>query len=241
MLTGVLASLAVSLSGLGAPPGIEAARPDLDRYLSLVEDVGFPGVVHAQFGDAPAYARAVGLAERRSATPNRLDTLFDCGSVAKSFTGALAMRLRQAGRLSLDEPLSARLPGVPLHARGVTLEHLLRHTSGLATDFDPGEVDLESPDEVAAAMLVRTPRTPAGAHYKYDNRNYTLAAIVLERAGGGDLRALLRRDLFGPAGLTSTFCSQDEDLNLQGRCATGYQRGGEAGLAMATPFHYGFR
>ncbi|MCW5765365.1 MAG: beta-lactamase family protein [Phycisphaeraceae bacterium] len=241
MLTGVLASLAVSLSASGAPPRIDSARPDLDRYLSLVEDVGFPGVVHVRFGDAPAYERAVGLAERRSATPNRTDTLFDCGSVAKSFTTALALRLRQAGRLSLDEPLSARLPGVPLDARGVTLEHLLRHTAGLATDFDSGEVDFESPDEVASAMLVRTPRTPAGAHYRYDNRNYTLAAIVIERAGGGDLRELLTREVFGPAGLTSTYCSQDEDPNLQGKCATGYQRGGDAGLALATPYHYGFR
>jgi CubicO group peptidase (beta-lactamase class C family) len=59
------------------------------------------------------------------------ETVYEIRSITKQFTAALILRLVEAGKLSLDDPLTKYLPDYPMQGRTVTLRQLLNHTSGL--------------------------------------------------------------------------------------------------------------
>ncbi|WP_175927691.1 MULTISPECIES: serine hydrolase domain-containing protein [unclassified Burkholderia] len=130
------------------PVSVTRADPDaalrgrldaaLDRALADARVVG--AVVLVARDGEPRYARAAGLADRERGTPMREDTLFRLASMSKPIVTAAAMRLVEAGRIALDEPVARRLPafeptlpdGTPAD---ITLRHLLSHTAGLGYRF----------------------------------------------------------------------------------------------------------
>jgi CubicO group peptidase (beta-lactamase class C family) len=125
-------------------------------------------------------------------------------------------RAVEAGELAWDEPLAARLgPLLPRASasrwhpqwRGLTLLHLLSHRSGFARlDNDP-EMDAFPPEEadprasrlaLTGLTLARPPEAPPGARFIYSNRNYIVAAAMLEAATGRPWEDLMRERLFAP-------------------------------------------
>ena len=85
-------------------------------------------------GRAPSMAAAVARGGDRAwahAVQSTTDTQFRIGSLTKTFVAVLVMRLRDEGRLDLDDPLEQHLSGAPV--RGVTIGQLLTHTAGLAS------------------------------------------------------------------------------------------------------------
>src|SRR5580704_10524804 len=94
---------------------------------------GRPGAAVAVWqGGAPIHEAGYGLANLEWDIPIDADTVFRLGSITKQFTAAAIMRLAEAGKLGLDDPPARWLPDAPAHWRGVTLRHLLNHTSGVA-------------------------------------------------------------------------------------------------------------
>jgi hypothetical protein len=142
----------------------------------------------------------------------------DCwhwGSITKPATATLIARV-EAGELAWDEPLAARLgPLLPRASasrwhpqwRGLTLLHLLSHRSGFARlDNDP-EMDAFPPEEadprasrlaLTGLTLARPPEAAPGARFIYSNRNYIVAAAMLEAATGRPWEDLMRERLFAP-------------------------------------------
>jgi CubicO group peptidase (beta-lactamase class C family) len=125
-------------------------------------------------------------------------------------------RAVEAGELAWDEPLAARLgPLLPRASasrwhpqwRGLTLLHLLSHRSGFARlDNDP-EMDAFPPEEadprasrlaLTGLTLARPPEAAPGARFIYSNRNYIVAAAMLEAATGRPWEDLMRERLFAP-------------------------------------------
>ena len=103
------------------------AERALQRYTGDV-----PGAALLVMKDgAPVLRRAVGLADVDARTPVTPATNFRLASVSKQFTAASVLLLAQDGRLRLDDPVRRWLPTLPASAEGVTLHHLLSHTSGL--------------------------------------------------------------------------------------------------------------
>lgn len=99
----------------------------LQRYTGDV-----PGAALLVMRDgAPVVRRAVGLADVEAGTPVTPATNFRLASLSKQFTAAAVLLLAQDGRLRLDHPVRRWLPRLPASADGVTLHHLLSHTSGL--------------------------------------------------------------------------------------------------------------
>ena len=132
------------------------------------------------------------------------DTYFRVASITKIATAALIMRLADRGLLSPDEPVSAYLPldPVPAELSGVTLRHLLSHTSGL---MDPPtlEKDLEQRKtlpEVVAGMRVSQP----GSSFRYSNLGYGILGCVLEAATDQPLDRVFAEELFAPLGMDAT-------------------------------------
>jgi len=132
------------------------------------------------------------------------DTYFRVASITKIATAVLAMRLSDQGLLTLDEQISSflRLDPLPDELSGVTLRHLLSHTSGL---MDPPtlEKDLESGrtiPEVVSGMR----RSLPGDTFRYSNLGYGLIGCVIEAVTGRPLDLVFDTELFSPLGMDAT-------------------------------------
>ncbi len=133
------------------------------------------------------------------------DTQYRIGSLTKTFTAVLVMRLRDEGLLDLADPLGKYLD-TP-HAGGATITQLLSHASGLAAEArgpwwerTPGELR----PELADIFGERPQRHPAGRVFHYSNPGYALLGELVSKLRGRPWDEVLRQDILGPLGMTRT-------------------------------------
>ncbi len=155
-------------------------------------------------------------------------SLWRVGSVTKTYVAASVVALVAAGTLGLDDPLSKWVPGVSA-TDGVTLRMLLNHTSGIFNvtedpTFGKDPKRVWTPAETVALATKHDPYFLPGAGWHYSNTNYILLGMVLEKAGGAKVSAILRKHALGPAGLTHTFLEGEE--TLVGQVARGFDKNG---------------
>ena len=135
---------------------------------------------------------------------------YQLASVSKQFTATAVLLLAQQGLLRLDDPLERWIPGWP----GVTLHHLLAHTSGIGHWHDYPMIDLAArmePGELVETFRSVPPLFAPGARWAYSSPAYVLAAQVVERVAGTPYREFLDRRIFRPAGLAGTFAGSPGD------------------------------
>jgi CubicO group peptidase (beta-lactamase class C family) len=194
-------------------------------------------VVGLVVGDRLVYANAFGLADVGQNRPATVDTIYQVGSLTKTFTATLLCALRDDGKLRLDDPVSqflppeVTLPTDPLGAPAITLRHLATHTSGLPSNPVNRRDVPDSPSVMmpysARELYDGLPHTrldaPVGARWRYSNLGVGLLGHALERAGGAQYEALLKRRLLDPLRMTNTTVTlSDEQLD---RFATHYWYG----------------
>jgi CubicO group peptidase (beta-lactamase class C family) len=160
-------------------------------------------------------------------TPSVSRTVFDIGSVAKSFTAAAVLRLQAAGRLKIDDPISRVLPAVPPMDRSITISSLLTHTSGLPTYFSSDRADISS--SAAVKEILALPRNRAGT-FHYSDAGYTLLAAIVQHVSGEPFRTYIATKLLLPAGMTHTGW-YGEPPPPGTAAAHGYVKGADRGLA----------
>jgi len=196
-----------------AAPSVSYAPPPLperiDAYARASQEIGAtPGVLMVLQGGVMVYDGYWGAADRSTGRAFDAETLFDLGSVTKSFTAATVLRLVEEGALRLDDPLATFFEDVPEDKAGITIEQLLTHSSGLSDetggfegrDSDPfvSEADFLAP--LWASPLNRAP----GSDYEYSNAGYSVLAILVERVTGEPFEVALRRLVLDRAGLSAT-------------------------------------
>jgi D-alanyl-D-alanine carboxypeptidase len=193
----------VHASGPRLTPAV--ARTLEANFRKQVKDSGSPGATAAiVFPDGRVWTSAVGLAVLHPARRMTTRTSFSLDSVTKLATAALALKLAEEGRLSLDDRIGRWYPawrGDP----AATVRDLLGHTAGLTDPnfrsvlFHPNRA--MRPQQYIAAAPKPGPRTTE-AHYA--NTSFALAGLILARAGGAPEHTLMRREIFdhpGGAGL----------------------------------------
>jgi len=196
-------------------------------YLSRLEGYGFSGAALVARDGRVLVESAHGLADRRKKIPFRADTIFDVGSVAKQFTAAAILALESDGKLRVTDPITKYFRGVPQDKAGITLHHLLTHTSGLAMGLGH-DYEKVSREEMLRRALASALQSPPGARHAYSNAGYSLLAAVAETASGQGFEEFLRERLFRPAGmLSSGFFFPAE---AAGRLARGYENGEDWGV-----------
>jgi CubicO group peptidase (beta-lactamase class C family) len=208
-----------------------------ERLSQLARRHGVPGAVlgilrmHPGGGDEQALA-AHGVLSTATGVGVTPDSLFQIGSITKVWTATLLMQFADEGRLDLDAPLEAVLPGLRLPgpdlARQLTVRHLLTHTSGIDGDLfaDTGRGD-DCVEKYVALLADIKINHPPGATLSYCNSGYILAGRLVEVLGGASWDEVLRKRLTGPLGLTRTGTLPEEAL--LGRAAVGHvSEGGEA-------------
>jgi D-alanyl-D-alanine carboxypeptidase len=164
-----------------------------------------------------SWAGGSGVADRQTGTRVTARTTFAIASITKAFVGALALKLAQEGRVSLDEPLSGTLPRWR-YADRITLRHLLAQTSGVSRFDGPGSPVIRAVEGDHGASwsprrwlrYARRPSFAPGERWEYNNTNYLLAGLVLEHATREPVAVALRREILDPLGLRDVVLQPQE-------------------------------
>ena len=188
--------------------GGTGTSPPIDAYLQWsVRRRHLPGVAVAVVRDgSPVYLRGFGVANVETGSPATPDTVFRIASMTKSFVATALMMLVEEGRLSLDDPVTKHLPDAPPAWRGITVRHLVTHTSGLADVWEmPREArQAEFTSDAIVKTLAGVPPTFApGERYQY-NHGALLVGVLVERVTGQPFGEVLAEKIFRPLGMSAT-------------------------------------
>ena len=158
-------------------------------------------------------------------------------------TAAVIMQLAQEGKLSLDDPVSKYVPGVPNGDR-ITIAELLEMRSGLYNYTDAPEVSASldrdptkvwTPAEVLAIAFAHPPNFPPGTAYEYNNTNYALLGLVAEKVDGKPLAQVMQDRLFGPLGMQHTVLPASTVNTIPDPYSHGYLYGSSSVALVGTP------
>lgn len=239
----VLASQASVQAQAADPAAVVQAGPltaeqtaAIDRYVRA--EMGrqrLPGLAIGVYRHGePVYLKGHGLADVEWETPVGTDTRMQTGSLGKQFVATAILKLAEEGRVALDAPVSRYFPEATASWDGVTVAHLLSHTSGIGSYDNPeltrpgGTFDLRrdyTEDELAAGIAALPVEFAPGEGWSYNNTNYVLLGILIHRVTGQPYGDYLRDAFFTPLGMTATRVISDRDIIP--RRASGYEfRGG---------------
>ncbi|TWT78074.1 putative penicillin-binding protein PbpX [Posidoniimonas polymericola] len=166
------------------------------------DDLGFQGAVLVGRRGEVIAAVGVGQTGEKKSQPIAVDTVFEIASCTKPFTAIAVMKLAEEGKLSLDDPISKHLPGVPEHSQAITVRHLLQQTSGIPRNNSRGAgTDLAA---VLPTFLEGGPKSPPGTRHEYWNQGYSLLSEVIAQASGKPYTRYLRDAILKPAGMGSS-------------------------------------
>ncbi|MEV4171894.1 serine hydrolase domain-containing protein [Nonomuraea sp. NPDC049709] len=204
-----LLAAALTFTATPATAAPELTPAAVDAYLrQAMESTGVPGVsvVVTRGGEV---VHAAGYGHDSAGRPVTADTPMRVASVSKSFTAMAVMTLVERGRIELDRPVAAQLPGFTMadpRAARITVRQLLNQTSGLSdrtVDIGATERATSLADYTARLAGSRLAADP-GTRWEYCNVNYDLAARLVEVASGRRFGDYLRDRVFGPLGMTSS-------------------------------------
>jgi CubicO group peptidase (beta-lactamase class C family) len=202
-----IAFLLVSCGEKKSGDAYSALRPRLDSLFASVTD--FSGVVLVADHGKPIYHKAFGFRNFDTREPLDTASIFELASVSKQFTSMVIMILKKEGKLDYDDPLEKYIPGLPYP--GVTIRHLLTHTSGLpdyqaVMDQYWDKTKVAGNEECIEYLMRYKPerRFGPGEKYEYSNTGYLLLASVAEKASGIGFIPFVRTRIFVPLEMTST-------------------------------------
>ena len=185
-----------------------AAEMQRQKVPGLALAVVLRGEVH--------FAKGYGLANVEHAVPVTTDTVFQSGSVGKQFTATAVMLLVEDGKLSLEDPITRFFPAAPPHWKGITVRHLLTHTSGIP-DYEEDKLDLRKDygeEELTNFAMALKPAFGPGSRWSYSNTGYVLLGFIVRKASGQFYGDLLRDRVFAPIGMKTARVISEEEIVL---------------------------
>jgi CubicO group peptidase (beta-lactamase class C family) len=203
---------------------LKAAIDYIPRWLGYqMRQSELPGcVVALAHKDDIVLEQAFGSANLRRGTKLTPRHRFRVASHSKSFTAAGILKLREAGKLRLDDPVGEHVDGLHATVARTTIGQLLSHSAGIIRDgTDSGQWQDRRPflnaKELRAA-LAAAPTLEANTRFKYSNHGYGLLGLVIEAATGEPYGAWIKRTIVAPAGLRET----EPDITKDVRLASGH-------------------
>jgi D-alanyl-D-alanine carboxypeptidase len=221
--------ISVLLCVLVVSPTVRA--DPIDDYLSAeIAAKHIPGLSLAVVRDSKVEKlSAYGLANVELSVPASPQTVFQIQSITKTFTSAAIFMLMEEGKLSLDDPIGKQLEGTPDAWKGITLRHLLSHTSGIKDFINEPTASLRldvSETDVLRATAPRPLNFQPGEKYAYSNTNYHLLAMVIRKITGTSFGDYLGERIFTPLGMTNTRIVSLSDI-IPNRAAGYYWENGK--------------
>lgn len=204
---------ALLLATLTGTPPIEQA------FLTAVERQKIPGAAIGVIVDGKlAYLKTYGVRDVATNAPVTSDTRFRIASMTKSFTAAAILQLRDAGKLSLDDPVAKYIPELaklkyPTKDSPVlTIRHLLTHSEGFPEDNPWGDRQMAQANaEMDRWMRSGIPFSNApGVAYEYSNYGFAILGRIVARVSGQPYDAYVTSKLLKPLGMTSSTFRNEE-------------------------------
>jgi len=188
----------------------------------VIADGRAPGLSLAAVDrDGSQVVRSYGFADVAARAPVAPDTLFEIGSIGKTFTAVALLQLVDEGRLDLHAPVERYLPWFsvprPADAGPITIHHLLSHTAGIVAGVDA------TPEPTFQVWSLRDlePGSAPGQRFHYSNVGYKTLGLVIERLEGLPYPEVIRRRVLEPLEMRSTTPAITN--TVRPRLATGFE------------------
>jgi serine-type D-Ala-D-Ala carboxypeptidase/endopeptidase len=160
--------------------------------------------------------------------PVTANTGFRIASMSKAFTGFAILKLRDEGKLRLDDPAWKYIPEIKSWGKDITVADLLHHTAGFVTDDPWGDRQQVMPEaEFTKLLKAGVPRTaPRGTRYEYSNMGFAMLGRIISNVSGKDYASYVGAQVFKPLGMAAT-TYENADVPAASR-AIGYRWENEA-------------
>ena len=218
-----------------------AQRRDLKATIQTLVDNGYPGALAAKTDkDGNAVGATAGKGNLSTGEAPPLDGEVRIASNTKTFVAVLIMKMVEEGKVKLDEPIDAYLPGIVkgqgVDGKKITVRQLLQHTSGLP-EFGDGQLDYfairndyVSPRDVLDGVLSRPAQFAPGAKFQYNNANYVALGLLAERVAKRPIAEQIETKIVKPLGLKHTYMPAPGEKTIRGKHPHGYHtRDGKPG------------
>jgi CubicO group peptidase (beta-lactamase class C family) len=193
---------------------LESAFPEIDRiFRAYATEQKVPGMIWGVVIDGRlAHVASTGVRERATNTPITPTTAFRIASMTKSFTALAIMKLRDDGKLSLDDPVSKWIPEfakMELPTRDsatLRVRNLMSHSGGFPEDNPWGDQQLAATDaQLDAWLRDGIPfATAPGTRYEYSNYAFGLLGRIVAKASGISYERYMREQILSPLGMNAT-------------------------------------
>lgn len=159
-------------------------------------------------------AQGYGLANVEHNVAVTPETIFQSGSIGKQFTAAAVMLQVEDGKVSLTDSIDRFFPNAPEAWRGITVRHLLTHTSGIP-DYNDGVIDFQddySEDDLVRFATAQPLDFAPGSEWKYSNTGYQLLGFIIRRVSGSFYGDVLKDRVFKPLGMGTARVISEADI-----------------------------
>lgn len=198
------------------------------RIVSEMKRLKVPGVSIGIWHKGKEYAEGFGVTSVEHPLPVTADTLFQTGSISKTFTGTLLMKLAEDGKVDLDAPVKKYIEDFKVQdpdvTQKVTVRHLLTHMGGWVGDYFN---DFGNGDDALDKMvkdIARLPQVqPMGTIWSYNNTGFNVASRIIEVVTEKPYEQAAQELLFDPLGLKMSFF-YPSDILLTHRFVVGHQK-----------------
>src|SRR5678816_4559119 len=216
------AKTAVAVTILRSTPSVfaqsAAVQPvfaRLDEFIARhMRETGAPGMTLALANrDGLIRASTYGYADTKAGLKVAPETMFEIGSISKSFVSLTLLQLRDEGKLDLNKPIVEYLPWLKINSKfaPVTTHHILSHTAGL-----PG-----APLLLDALLAELWTAYEPGKRFLYSNTGYNILGFLIEAVDKRPFAEAMRARLFTPLGMNASSPIITGDLRRQ--MAIGYE------------------
>lgn len=198
------------------------------KIVSEMKRLEVPGVAVGIYHKGREHTAGFGITSIEHPLPVTPDTLFQTGSISKTFTGTLLMMLAEQGKVDLDAPVRRYIKDFKLSdenvAKKVTIRHLLTHTGGWVGDYFN---DFGNCDDALAKMvkdIAKLPQIqPLGKIWSYNNTGFNVASRIIEIVMKKPYEHAVQEMIFDPLGLDMSFF-YPSDILFTHRFVVGHQK-----------------
>jgi CubicO group peptidase (beta-lactamase class C family) len=193
-----------------APTNAKATKT-LDSVFNVLHQQGsFNGCVLIAENGKETYKRAFGYANFETKDTLNNKSVFELASVSKQFTAMAIMQLHQKEKLAYTDDIRKYLPS--LTYSGITIDHLLHHTSGIPEflQWNEKQIDVTRVNynqDILNTLVAKniTPLFKAGEYMAYSNTNYVLLALIVEKISGTSFASYMEKFIFKPLQMSNTY------------------------------------
>jgi CubicO group peptidase (beta-lactamase class C family) len=198
------------------------------KIISEMKRLEVPGVAIGIWHDGKEYSEGFGVTSLENPLPVTADTLFQTGSISKTFTGTMLMQLVEQRKINLDAPVRKYIKDFKLRnkevAKKVTVRHLLTHMGGWVGDYFN---DFGNGDDALDKMVKDIAKLPQvqllGTIWSYNNTGFNVASRIIEMVTKKSYERAAQEMLFDPIGLEMSFF-YPSDLLFTHRFVVGHQK-----------------